>query len=444
MKKIYEGFDYLEMAVDCKVKCQVLRELEEVKESAQNLDYAKSLKWHFDSEEFLVRDKGRDGGYAYVLDHDIGEIWIKSAPLEEWNLRVSVKSNGFVKYGSLDNVISRLYQIFDVLCNEVNKESVSRMDYAIDYVAGDHTWNPYQFTFKSFKGMKLYNPAENSSADFTEDEQSSWEAITNKDLKERKAKPNKGKESEVQFFLTRQDCLGATFGNIKYRQLGIYDKTKEITVHRKEFWREIWANSPHYKDGDRVWRVESRISRDALRTKVRERTLDVMKETIASLLFAVFDNVKYKAKEKEEYNDTNYARAPEHSVWLQIQEDFRTPQENIIPAHTLANVRKIIDKALRDQLRAQVEGTLLTSAYLDGARTVEDVHDYIKDMYDRFLMRPNEDIEKHFDKLNNRYLDPIKGGCHPLEGDKKGACLDPKKEPLPPTLPPAIPSNYPL
>lgn len=63
---------------------------------------------------------------------------------------------------------------------------------------------------------------------------------------------------------TRKRYTGSSFGHgvIAAR---LYDKTEELKVSGKDWFRKVWAQSPAYNPGERVWRLEFQLRREALR-----------------------------------------------------------------------------------------------------------------------------------------------------------------------------------
>jgi hypothetical protein len=59
-------------------------------------------------------------------------------------------------------------------------------------------------------------------------------------------------------------------------QLAIYDKTEEIRVHDKGWFVPLWAASSAYRDGEVVYRIEARFTREYLQERHVERQSDLL------------------------------------------------------------------------------------------------------------------------------------------------------------------------
>ena len=62
----------------------------------------------------------------------------------------------------------------------------------------------------------------------------------------------------------RKQFTGITFGRGGPIVARIYDKTKEITVSGKAWFRDLWATSADYDPGQPVWRLEFQLRREGL------------------------------------------------------------------------------------------------------------------------------------------------------------------------------------
>lgn len=408
MRKIYEGFDNIDVAIDCVVNSLALNEFCAIKEELNSLDHMKHLKFTRKGEEFLMYQTGKDGGYAYHFKHDLGDFYVKARQDLEWPVFVSIGSEGLVKYGSLDNALEKMYEILNLFCDEIKAESVNRADYCIDFI-GDFRWKLDNIAKKSIREIQ-----ENRT--FSDSEKKKLiEELKELDKPEKDKPKNKGDDYSQGINAEHNNGRTTAFrmGKNPNRQLAVYDKTIEIVVKNKGYWKDIWAMSKNYKEGVPVFRIELRAFRNTLKRFMGgKRSVEKLKKEICSILCKIFNLVSYKSISRNDFKGENYSRdAKNHPFWDYMVSQFFKMKDNVLPARHIEAVRTYIDNQLAEQLKKQAIGTLVTSAYVNGVRDFDAFNDYIAEIYEHFLTMGEGLFEKKIKEISNRYL----SATEPLE-----------------------------
>ena len=328
-KELYSNFDGLDMAFHGTIPAAVCRQLEEAKSAAQAaradvLATAGALECH-------VAETGGRGGFAYRLDTgpDGETWWLKSGDKPGWNARVSVHAGAFLQHGGLDAIAERLRARLDALgfkeaaSPEGNAEAVSRIDFAMDFLAPGLALDPRDFVAKAGK----------------------------------QAHP--GGDDEEAFagsFWAGQRCTGVTVGKMPGRQIVVYDKTRDSRVKRKGEWFKAWGLDPADKEA-RVWRVELRAGKKHLREHWGLRTLKQVQEAVGDMFAEALCKVRYCLRD-----DPRPARRSNHPLWNQALACVQRGLAECFVGLAPGVVREVTRDHASNAIRALMRGLAMTYA----------------------------------------------------------------------------------
>ena len=95
------------------------------------------------------------------------------------------------------------------------------------------------------------------------------------------------------------------------KQIQIYDKTKEVSEKRKNYWFKIW-DMKNLTSEQKIWRVEARLGKNFLSKTVKIRTFDEIENQLPQILQNVLTQTRYI---KPSFTDNNITRAPMEAFW---------------------------------------------------------------------------------------------------------------------------------
>lgn len=209
-----KGIDSLDVAFMGSVSALVREQLSEAK--ARAASEGKPEYVEIGGVAGHVGETGAKGGYAFRFDTGPdGEIWTikNSDDPTQWNIRVSVANAQLV----VDGYHATKAALFDKLekwGGKVLEESISRVDFAVDFVS-----EGYKIDVDLFSCHSHTEPEENG------DEQ---EGI-----------PVGGSEFSVRY--ARRQVNSLTIGKMPNRQVIIYDKRREVARKATTHWYEVWG-----------------------------------------------------------------------------------------------------------------------------------------------------------------------------------------------------------
>lgn len=272
-KEVHKGIDTLYLSFWGDLKTGLLEELDKKKRLAQSEDpeyQAQAIK-AIGNHCFEVRDKGQ-GYYKYILADNWFYVKI-SASGKKLLPTVTVRfSSELLNCYGVEYSVDQLRSLLGDHIMIIQREKVQRADIFVDFA---------------------------NDTDFEAISRESW--VTKVD--------NIDKHYRAGQFTGWSIGMG---GDISAR---LYDKTIEIVVNRKEFFKEIWLKQG-WQAGQRVNRLEFELKR----TYLSQLSIDTVSELMSgqndiwrlcsqSWLRLAIDN-----------GDENRSRWNTHSVWLNIQE----------------------------------------------------------------------------------------------------------------------------
>ena len=242
----------------------------------------------------LVYETGAKCGYAYMVSTGIyGATWFFKKPnaRDPWGVRVSCNSFNLAING-LGRTRAGLHRVLDFLGIAVPPDgvSLSRIDYALDFLAPSFILNPHQFVMHSNANR----------ADHVE-------------------------QPEISINGRSGRVTSVTVGKMPGRQVIVYDKRAEVIAKHKVGWWEIW-NAARQRSGalpldwenpaeSRIWRVELRAGKRQLKDNWSLRTWVDLDNRLGDLFAATLDAIRYT----QPTDDTNRSRWPDSALWTQVR-----------------------------------------------------------------------------------------------------------------------------
>jgi len=331
LKPIYWNFDGLDVSFQGAIPPDMAEPLEKARLAAQANRSSELLEWH--GEKMHVAESGARGGYAYRCDTGpIGATWFfsRNQSLIGWNIRVSVKSNALACLG-LGKVRAELYRFLAAIGAKAASESISRVDYCMDFLASD---------IEAITGQCF---ALNPTAFVMHSHMSRMDIETEGD---KRSHGVSGRYSSV------------TCGKMPGRQIIIYDKTQEISARRKPEWWQHWDAArirhghPPLTRQERVWRVEFRAGKEHLKNRWGITTWAQLDDKLGDLFAAAARQIRYTSPNA---NDAERFRWPNHPLWDAIENTIAYDLAEMMTGATPNAVKEIH----RQQLAATMEQQLL-------------------------------------------------------------------------------------
>lgn len=340
---LHEGFDGLDVAFKVHVPADAMARLAEAKTKAQENRAPEPVK--IGPVHLLVLSKGGQGGYAYSCDTgDYGAIWNFKENLEngdEWGIRCSMKSLPLALHGiagaraHMNAVLSALG--LDPAYVEV---SISRIDFCTDFLAPGFILDPGAFVL----------PARTK----------------------KKARHEAGSQSDFDVHSVAGRITYVRAGNVRRRQIVVYDKALDVTEKRKVAWWPIWNAAleragrppldPAEHKKETVWRCEVRLGKDALVNRTRKvRSFEDLEQALGKLLGDTIKDMRLTLP----CGDTNPSRWPLHPMWRGFQDCVRTHVPIIADDELVEEITVLILAQRREMIGKQIAGLGITYAALN-------------------------------------------------------------------------------
>lgn len=344
MQVLHRGFDGLDVSFQGQISADLFRGLDAAKQKAQRFQQQTVLTWN--GVQMLVSESGSRGGYAFVASTgQFGATWFFKKPNDHdpWGVRVSCSSFNLALNG-LGASRACLYQTLHDLGITVpnGAESISRVDYAIDFLAPELVLIPEHFVMHS-----------------------------NANRADHREPP------EVRTNGTSGRVTSVTIGKMPGRQVIVYDKRAEVIARHKVGWWEIWdANrlaagygplNRKMPSESRAWRVELRAGKRHLKDRWGIVSWDDLDSRLGDVFLAMLQAIRYA----EPNGDTNRARWPASDLWEQVKHQTRT---DLFEMRTCANPNlvKLVQQEEYDRLLSgQMLGLLTSRAAVAGISMVE-------------------------------------------------------------------------
>lgn len=399
MELIYNNFDALDITFQGIMPIDILEQLAEGRERAQNERRGVLVKLGDIELPVMVSETGAKGGYRYRFDTGLdGETWFiaHSSNSKNWNIRVSVKSLALSLYGyegCIARINARMVELGasgasrrdlklcaqnagkceDDACNAcittLPLERISRVDYCFDFVMpADFEPDPKHFIAHQRAKKHVY-----------------------------------GTEAQNYTALNGDVVNTIRIGEMPGRQAVIYNKTKELKASFKDYMWEIWDIDPKpFKEGfKQIWRVEIRAGKDELDKWGLKRCKD-FEEKIGDVLKAILKAIRYTIPLKD---DLNRSRWPMHPIW---EEALNTAFKALEPYSTNALRENILEDYRENVINGYKERLIGNAIGLTAAegRDISELNIVLEELQYEITELANNDINvliKKHEKAEERF-----------------------------------------
>lgn len=378
MDLLYRGFDGLDLSFQGRIDHRLCAALENAKSKAQKYHRDEYLEWC--GIGMLVAENGARGGYAFCVRTESPQaVWFfkKPNPNDLWGVRVSCASFQLAVYGYSQTKVA-LIHFLEKLKIRVppNGESISRVDFAMDFLCPDLVLEPDHFVMHS----NCHRSDHYASSELN-------------------ARGSSGRVTSV------------TVGQMPGRQIIVYDKRAEVLAKRKAGWFEIW-NSQRQREGkppldfsnptkSRIWRVEIRAGKRHLKDSWAIRTWDELERRIGDVFSHSLFAVRYTAPT----DDTNRARWPDAPVWVLARELVK---DELFIMRSFAGpeaVKRVQFDKYDELLTQQIAGLIISRAALHQTH-IDDLSTFsietVREIGNQFSNKPKE-YESRLLKAGNRF-----------------------------------------
>jgi hypothetical protein len=367
MELLYQGFDGLDVSFMGQISDAMCVTLEAAKEEAQRTH--QSIPVIMSGFAMLVSESGAKGGYAFTASTGIyGATWFFKKPnaRDPWGVRVSCNSFNLAING-LGRARAELHRILELLGITITPDgvSLSRIDYALDFLAPSFILNPDQFVMHSNANR----------ADHIE-------------------------HSEMSINGRSGRVTSVTVGKMPGRQVIVYDKRAEVIAKHKVGWWEIW-NAAREQLGapaldrdnpaeSRIWRVELRAGKRHLKDDWSIRSWADLDNRLGDLIASTLDAIRYT----QPTEDSNRSRWPDCALWEQVRGHSA---EDLFEMRNFASpdlIKRVQLDAHDQLLENQMKGLLVSRAAL---------RDMPVDQLATFAAKAGRDMASEISGARSRY-----------------------------------------
>lgn len=339
---VYSGFDKLDVAFQGGLPERTLATLKVAKEQAQKENEAQFVVIGPGNVEAYVHERGLKGGYTFRVDTGptgANFFFKENSNFNEWNIFVTSKSFGFLAYG-LEEYRDRILQTLVGLGAIIRKESLNRIDFAMDFKTTGFELNPYQFVAPPKSRLRI-NPSEKG-------DECDWEG-----------RPDEYRPAVI---MTGRRVETVTIGKMPGRQICVYDKRVEAIQKRKPQWFEVWGLDPKDRS-QQAWRVELRVGKHYLSQVYGLKTFQDLDDSIGDVFGKLARDVRYL---EDKQADTNVTRAVVHPLWLATNAALETKLSDRFSGLLPGRILEIERERQKDMFRQNIMGNTLSLAALDG------------------------------------------------------------------------------
>lgn len=377
IKCVYAGFDALDASFFGKMPMSILEKLKAAKLEAGEARALVAIE--LGGVAVQVYETGQRGGYAFKwTTGEAGETWVcKGDALQDgdWQLRVSVNAAAFVDGIGAGDIGGQLGEVMAGLSDKLKAwgfeamrspqghfESVSRIDFAMDFLMQDFVLDPALIASKG------------SKTGYMEGATAHWSG---------------------------RRVTGLTVGKMPARQVVIYDKIADTVKKQKDYWFKVWGLDP--EDKPEVWRIELRAGKKLLNGQYGLRTFD----DIARAAGDVFSDTLRKVRLVDP-TDTNITRCESSSLWKAAELVMRDGLKFAFSGLASGQVIETTKARLTDTLRKMWRGVALTMAAVktkgfNEVQIVAMAEDLAADIR-RLIVSDKTRVQKHIREARGRYV----------------------------------------
>ncbi|MCC3305535.1 hypothetical protein [Sneathiella sp. HT1-7] len=344
IQNLYAGFDTLEVSFQGALPKETLIELAEAKKIAVKNHENELITIGPGEIEGHVGESGMKGGYAFTFGTGpLGELWSfkDNANPSEWNIGVKVYAEALAAY-SYWEIKERLYQRLKDMGCTYGKESLRRVDFAMDFLMPDtFSISTEQFVVHHRSKISPYLKFEEEYYDT-------------------------GK-SDGTYVFSGGRIETVTVGKMPGRQVCVYDKRRAAISLGKLFWFTLWRIDPKDRTKN-VWRVELRAGKKELKDRWSIRTFADLENSIGDVFVEMANKIRYH---DEIQTDANVTRQRQHPLWDAVHEvldrnltDYRS---GLLPNQ----VKMVVAEEQREIYITQIMGLVAGIAVIDGLEKEE-------------------------------------------------------------------------
>jgi hypothetical protein len=299
MHIVRAGVDSLYLAIKGILPREVIDQLAEAKVLAATAKREMPVELANGVVSALVSMGGAWGGYNYVFD--TGELGARYACREasdrpDWNFFVKPHATALLALGFWP-VIAMIKETLMALGGQIMQISLNRIDYAINIRADDFTPDLSRFVAHPRAKRRPY--------------------LSEKDIFYPSA------------IFTGRGIETVTIGIMPGKQVTIYNKTLQARSKRHFHWFEAWDLDRDDKSA-KIWRVELRFGRDAVKSNLRNDhpdsarkndDLTQLRQDFSSMTLKLINTIRYVAP------DQAHKPAPRRAVdplWALIEDHLKT------------------------------------------------------------------------------------------------------------------------
>ena len=283
-------------------------------------------------------------------------------------LHCSVRSGAFAQKGGIREVQNQLecrlvdFGFEPTPCPKSGLlESISRVDYAMDFHADEFDLRPEHIVSKG------------SKAGYFEGATAHWAG---------------------------RRVTGVTVGKMPNRQVVIYDKTADIAAKNKSYWWEAWGLEKY--DGCRVWRIELRAGKRFLSEVWDIRTMDEMLDAIGDVMRDTMEKVRLVIP--DDSNVTRCSNAPLwHRAFAVLAGGIAEHVAGLCPGAVKDAVKRNFDETMRALLRGvALTHSAVIGGSVDPGELVDRIRSYMGEICYSLEIDPDETKEAA-QKARDRY-----------------------------------------
>lgn len=380
LKPFYWNFDGLDVAFQGRIPQPLVEALDQAKQQAQEAKSSTLVEWR--GEPMHVAESGAKGGYAFRCDTGpVGSTWFFSSNQNSanWNIRVSVKSNCLASL-NLGGVRQELYRFLEAIGADARSESLSRIDYCMDFLSDDIARAAGQSFVLDPTAFVMHSRT--SRADQDDDAGIRMQGVSG--------------------FYTSVTC-----GKMPGRQVILYDKSREVRAKGKREWWAHWnaaraaqSLSDLHPDAQ-IWRLELRAGKRHLKERWGITRWADLDDKLGDLLQHSLNDIRYTTPNP---TDRERNRWPNHPLWnaaiRAVAEDLHEMQTGAEPGI----VKDIRQKQLAEIMEAQIKGlvatwTIATGSTIDASaissRLARMIRDHIEQDTGQFQKALKRSAEKY-------------------------------------------------
>lgn len=371
---LYSGFDQFDIAFQGAPSPDVLEQLRRAKEQARENGQPALVSIGPQQVAMLVSENGKRGGYAFSCDTGPtgAHWWFKDNNSQsEWNIFVTVHSQALL-CSSLVEVMGGLRETLAKMECRVGRESVNRVDYAMDFLAANFELRPELFVCHPRTKLRVH-----------------WS---------KKA----GDEDQPSAVLSGRICESVTIGKMPGRQIIVYDKRRDSLVKKKLFWFRVWGLDPE-DSSLRIWRIEVRAGKEHLKERWNLRSFDQVFAHIGDVYAKSLEDIRYVLPGQ---SDTNVSRLRIHPIWTQATETashaFAKHQVGLTPEEVREMDRQKYEAIYFQQVMGNAAG-LAAARGIDDSSLDEELLTCIVDELNRRLKYRDASFWRSLKRARERF-----------------------------------------